>query len=80
MADLNTTSNQGNNANQTMQRENAKSEVSGGSDRMREQGGMDKKSEEKSAIGGQSKSDDMSKDKSGSEFDKNRSSEPTGQR
>ena len=80
MADLNTTNNQGNNANQTMQREQAKSEVSGGSDRMREQGGMDKKSEEKGAIGGQSKSDEMSKDKNSSEFDKNRTSEPTGQR
>ena len=53
MADLNTTNNQGNDSNQTMQREQGKAEVSGGSDRMREQGGMDKKSEEKSAIGGQ---------------------------
>lgn len=80
MADPNMTSNNQSNPNQTMQREQAKAEVSGGGDRQREQGGMDKDRQEKSAIGGPSKSDEMSKDKSQSAFDKSRSSEPTSQR
>ncbi len=93
MADPNMSnnSNNSNNANQTMQREQAKAEVGGGSDRQREQGGMDK-DREKSAIGGQDKSDDMSKSDTGesgrarNELDQNRGeqdksrSEPTGQR
>ena len=78
MADPNMTKNSSDNANQTMQREQAKAEVGGG-DRQREHGGMDKNAQEKSAIGGQPKGEEMGQDKS-REFDKSRSSEPTGQR
>ncbi len=84
MADPNMTTNNSNNSNQTMQREQAKAEVGGSSDRQREQSGMDKDRKDKSAIGGQSKSaeksDEVSKDKSQSDFGKSRNSEPTGQR
>jgi len=80
MADPIMTTNNSNNANQTVQREQAKSEVSGGSDRQREQSGMDKERQDKSAIGSQKKSDETAEDKSQSDFNKNRSSEPTSQR
>ncbi len=80
MADPNMTDNNSNHSNQTMQREQAKAEVSGGSDRQREQSGMDKDRQDKSAIGGQSKSDETAKDKNQSDFDKKRSGEPTSQR
>lgn len=50
------------NPNQTMRKEQAKAEVSGSSDRQREQG-MDK-NREKSAIGGGSGRDQRSQDKS----------------
>lgn len=74
MADPNMTKN---NENQTIRHEQAKSEVSGGGDRQREQG-MDKDAKDKSAIGGQSRNEPTSEDKN-RELDKSRS-ETTGQR
>lgn len=78
MADPNMTKNTDTNSNETMQREQARSEGGGGSDRQREQGGLDKDRQEKGALGGQAKGDEQFKDKS-RESDKSRS-EPTGQR
>ena len=81
MADPNMTSNNNNNSNETMQREQARTEVGGGGgDRQREQNKMDNDSHNRSAIGGQSKSDETAKDKNQSDFDTKRSGEPTSQR
>ena len=74
---LRSEANKGDTPNQTMQHEQAKSSVGG--DRRDDKGGFGKDRQEKSAIGGQSKGEEMGQEKS-REFDKSRSSEPTGRR
>lgn len=76
MADHDMTKNSDTKANQTMQREQGNSET--GSNRQREQGGMDKERQEKSAIGGQARSDEQLTNKN-RESDKSDCA-PTGQR
>lgn len=63
--------------NQTMQREQAKAEVSGG--KSPEDVGRDKRREENSAIGGDARSQTGEPGRARSELDQDRT-EPTGQR
>lgn len=80
MADPKMTNNNSSDSNETIDREQPKADVRGGSDRQHDQSGMEKEREDKSAIGSQNKSDDIAKTKSQSEVNKDRTSEPTGQR